>query len=300
MKRKALRKLRLGKPCRLTAGLTNHEHPAISPDGRLIAYYAGPYGSIQVSVADMQGRFAWAVSPQGGNNTQPAWHPSGDALAFRHQHSNDSKWELWEAKLEGDALPCAILADPQWHYKHPFYDPAGARLTYFTDEGSAGVYHIWILDLASGERCQVTFGDAQMHCHPVFSPDGGRIVYHAYEGTDETKVPAVVNLFELDIASGAVRELTTGTDQYKHPFYLDGSVITFHHERNSDGRRQLCAMHLKSREMVKLTDGKANDKHPCPWIDGKGRQWLAWASKKLGTELAAEAIDFDIFIAPLR
>ena len=301
MKKQDFRNLRLGAPQRLTAGLTGHEHPALSPDGRLLAYYAGAYGSIQVCVADRRGRLARVVSPLSGNSTQPAWHPSGERVAYRHQHDNDAKWELWETALYGPSTqPRCLLASPQWHYKHPYYDPTGAYLTYFTDENSPGVYHIWLWHLASGERRQLTFGDTQMHCHPVFSPDGRRIAYHAYRGTDENALPGVTNLYELDIASGQTRALTTGEDQYKHPFYLDDGVLTFHHESNADGRRWLCAMLLKSGEIVKLTSGKNNDKHPFPYMSCKGRMWLAWSSKKLGPELPEEPLDFDVFIARLK
>jgi Tol biopolymer transport system component len=300
MKRKEFRKLHLGQPTRLTAGLTPHEHPAVSPDGRLLAYYAGEYGAIHIYTADLRGRLARRLSPNGGNSTQPAWHPSGLAVAYRHQHSIDSKWELWETALNGDTAPRCLLADRQYHYKHPYYDPTGARLAYFSDEGSPGVFHIWVLDLPTGQKKQLTAGNTQMHCHPVFSPDGGRILYHAYRGTDESATPPVTNLYELDLASGAVRELTSGEDQFKHPFYLTNNVVTYHHERNSDGRRRLCAMHLRDCEIIALTSGKNNDKHPFPWIDRQGRMWLAWSSKKLGAEIAGESKSFDIFIAALE
>jgi Tol biopolymer transport system component len=300
MKRKEFRKLHLGAARRVTAGLTSHEHPAVAPGGKLLAYYAGEYGAIHIYTADMRGRLARRLSPNGGNSTQPAWHPSGLAVAFRHQHAPDSKWELWETALSGDIAPRCILADRRYNYKHPYYDPTGARLAYFSDEDSAGVFHLWLLDLPTGERTQLTFGDTQMHCHPVFSPDGGRIVYHAYRGTDESATPAVTNLYELELASGAVTELTTGEDQYKHPFYLTNCVITYHHERNSDGVRQLCAMHLHDRETLALTDGSDNDKHPFPWIDSKGRMRLAWSSKKRGPELPLESSSYDIFIARIE
>lgn len=300
MRKKLFKQLRLGKPERLTAGLISHEHPAVSPDGRLIAYYAGLYGSIEVIVADISGRFGRVVSPLGGNSTQPAWHPRGQSIAYRHQHSNDSKWELWQTTLTGEIAPRVLLADSRYHYKHPYFSPSGLQLAYFSDEDSPGVYHIWIAELPDLKRRQVTFGNTQMHCHPVFSPDGLRIAFHAYEGTDESKVPAVTHLCELDLASGRVTQLTGGPDQDKHPFYADDDVLTYHHERNSDGRRQLCALHLPSLKIVELTDGSDNDKHPFPYADVEGRLKLAWASKKLGGKLPGEACDFDIFTAPLK
>src|SRR5688572_28071329 len=185
MKRARFKRLRLGKPRQLTFGLTDHEHPSVSPDGEWIAYYAGTYGSIAILVCTIDGRFGRLVSPFGGNSTQPSWYPDVGAISFRHHHSPDSKWELWETALTGaDTEPRQLLASPRWHYKHPAYSPDGQLLAYFSDEGG-GTFHIWLWDLATSERRQLTFGETQMHCHPVFSPDGRRIVYHAYEGTDE-------------------------------------------------------------------------------------------------------------------
>jgi len=303
MNKADFRRLKLGKPREVTAGLTTHEHPAVSPDSRQIAYYTGIYGSIDIAVCSLDGRLARIISPHGGNSTQPDWRPDGLAVAYRHQHDNAAKWELWETPLTGpDLTPRQLLASPQWNYKHPVYDRAGQRITYFSEEGAAGgAYHIWVWELSSGERRQVTFGDTQMHCHPVFSPDGTRIAFHAYEGTDKSRVPGVSNLCELDLSSGAVTQLTQGGDQYKHPFYIDDDVLVYHHEDNTDGRRRLEAMHLATREVVVLTSGKDNDKHPSPF-KVKGRLHLAWASKKLAAELGqdGEGLEcYDIFIAPL-
>jgi len=298
MKRKDFSKLHLGKCQRLTAGLTDHEHPTLSPDGRWLACYSGEYGSLCVIVADRRGRFARRVSPHGGNNTQPTWDPAGQRVAYRHQADPEHKWEIWETVLLPQTQPECILGDPRWNYKHPSYHPTEARLAYFSDEGTAGIYHLWELDRANGQGRQLTFGDTQNHCHPVYSPDGGRIVFHAYEGVDQRE-PAVTNLYELSMTNGEVRRLTSGEDQYKHPFYLADDVITYHHERNADGRRWLEALHLKSGEVIQLTSGKKNDKHPYPWRV-KGKAFLAWSSKKLGSELENEPATYDIFIAELE
>jgi Tol biopolymer transport system component len=286
MRLEKFRGLKLGTPTQLTYGLIDHEHPSVSPDGRLLAYYAGLYGAIGIVVTALDGRFGRSVSPHGGNNTQPAWKPGV---------------VLWETALVGELEPRQLLADSRWHYKHPSYDPAGTRLAYFSDEGAdGGAFHIWVWDLATGERKLVTFGDTHMHCHPVFSPDGTRIVFHAYEGTDESRVPPITNLCELDLESGEVTWLTRAADQYKHPFYIDDEVIVFHHERNSDGVRGIEAMHLESREVVALTDGICNDKHPFPFRNPDGELQLAWASKKLGDEPEGEPHNYDIFSAALE
>jgi Tol biopolymer transport system component len=298
MKKKHFAKLKLQKVRRITAGLTDHEHPAVSPDGRFIAYYYGTYGSISIVVADMNGRLALRISPHGGNNTQPAWHPSGERVAFRHQHKMSSKWEIWATSLFGDTLARPVLADPRYDYKHPSFDQTGTRMAYFSDEGSPGIFHLWLFELEERKRTQLTFGEEQNHCHPVFSPDGQRLVFHAYEGIDQQD-PPVTNLYELELASGEITPLTSGRDQYKHPFYLEDGVITCHHEDNTNGDRWLEALRLKNGDIIKLTSGKKNDKHPYPYRDHKGRLCLAWSSKKLGEELDGEPKTYDIFTARL-
>ncbi len=293
------KQLELGKPRRLTAGLTSHEHPAISPDGQWLSYYSGEYGSIEVVVCDLRGRLARRASPHGGNNTQPAWHPSSLRVAYRHQHVNTAKWEIWETELTG-GQPTPLLADPRWHYKHPSYSPDGRLLAYFSDEGRPGVFNLWVLERPSLTKRQVTFAADSNYCHPVFSPDGKRLAFHAYAGTDESSVPAVTNLAELELGSGEVRWLTKGTDQYKHPFYLNADILTYHHERNRDGRRWLEALHLPTLKRRKLTTGENNDKHPFPFYGRHGKAYLAWSSKRLGDEVAGESSTYDIFLARLK
>jgi Tol biopolymer transport system component len=290
--------LRLKKPERLTAGLTDHEHPAVAPDGEHFAFYAGEFGAIQIYVADLDGRIARCVSP-GGNNTQPAWHPAGDRITFRHQQTPSHKWEVLEVPLFEGKPPKTVLADPKWHYKHPCYSPDGRVLAYFSDEGSPGIFHIWKLNVRSGKRKQLTFGDTQNHAHPVISPDHTRIVYHAYEGTDESRQPPVTNLYELELESGEVRPLTEGADQYKHPFYVNDALIVYHHERNTDGRRWIEALDLKTGKSWQLTSGEDNDKHPYAWVDPEGHRWVYWSSKKLGGEIVGEPHTYDIVRARL-
>jgi hypothetical protein len=318
------RRLHLGELSQLTAGLSDHEHPALPPDGLHLAYYEGEYGSICIIVADRSGRFARIASPLGGNSTQPAWHPQGQVLAYRHQARPQAKWELWYTAIKGDPAPRKLLGHTEYHYKHPSFDAAGQRLAYFSDEGSPGIFHLWLADVIEpvflraedehatgevyewvvgfslGERRQLTFARDRMDCHPVFSPDGRRLAYHVYRGTDENAKPAVTNLCELEIDSLAIRELTRAEDLYKHPFYLDDTVITFHHERNTDGVRRIAAMHLESQEIIGLTSGEKNDKHPFPWIDpATGQAYVLYSSKRHGEELPGEHGTYDILRAPL-
>ncbi|MCB1217442.1 PD40 domain-containing protein [bacterium] len=293
------RRLKLGEPQRLTGGLTDHEHPAVSPDGTMLACYSGDYGHISIVLLSIEGRFIRRLSRGDGNNTQPAWHPAGRKIAWRQQDGSSSPWRIVQSDILQELKHLALLEDAVFNYKHPCFDADASRLAYFSDEGTPETYQLWIMDLASGERRKLTDGPAgRNNCHPVFSPDGQRLVYHVYEGTGGAETP-VVNLYEIGIESGEIRQLTADEHQDKHPFYIDDEVISFHHRDNESRIRHIELMHLPTGERLKLTDGRHNDKHPFPYRDGKGQLHLAWSSKKLGTELADEEKTYDIFTAML-
>ena len=292
------RGLRLGEPLRLTGGLTDHEHPAVSPDGSLLACYSGDYGNIGIALLNCGGQFIRNMSQRSGNNTQPAWHPDSRSLVWRQQDSPELPWRIVRCDILGQLSVEPLLEHAQYSYKHPSYSPDARQLAYFSDECSPQIFHLWLLDLGSGERRQLTTGDTQNHCHPVFSPDGQRLIYHAYEGIGGEDNP-VTNIYELRLDSLAGRQLTDDEHQDKHPFYVDDEVISFHHRDNESRIRHLELLHLPSGERLKLTDGKHNDKHPFPYRDADGRQWLAWSSKKLGSELDGEEKTYDIFVAQL-
>lgn len=297
---KDFKKLELGKPLRLTGGLTDHEHPSASPDGSMLACYSGDYGHISIVLLTSDGRFIRRISRGDGNNTQPAWHPGGRHIAWRQQDSPKHPWRIVKSDIMQELEHEVLLEHPGFNYKHPCFSSDASRLAYFSDEGLPETYQIWVMDLKSGERRKLTDGpEGRNNCHPVFSPDDRRIVFHTYEGEGGMEKP-VVNLYEITLDSGKIRQLTDDPHQDKHPFYVDNEVISFHHRDNESRIRHVELMHLPSGERVKLTDGRHNDKHPFPFRDGDGRMQVAWSSKKLDSELDDEGKTYDIFVAELE
>lgn len=77
-------------------------HPAVSPDGRRIAY-AGrdAQGNIDVYVVNRDGSDVRRLTTTPGTDDQPAWSPDGTRLAFRSERSGSV--QVWTMQADGSA-----------------------------------------------------------------------------------------------------------------------------------------------------------------------------------------------------
>ena len=82
-----------GKPRRLTDEPGDASHPAVSPDGRWIAYYRIVDDERDVWVMPAKGGGSVRLTDHPGSDIHPAWSPDGTDLAFVSDRSG--KWDVW-------------------------------------------------------------------------------------------------------------------------------------------------------------------------------------------------------------
>jgi eukaryotic-like serine/threonine-protein kinase len=149
-------------------------NPDISPDGRQVLYAAGVSGGFDIFVLRVGGGRAinlTAGSP--GNDSQGAFSPDGERIAFRSERDGGG---IFVMGATGESVRRVTSSgfDPRW-------SPDGKVLTYATeavgDPYSRGVRaELWTADVASGASTRVWTGDA---AQPSWSPDGTRIAFWA-------------------------------------------------------------------------------------------------------------------------
>lgn len=142
----------VGAPRQMTEG-TYDDMPAVSPDGRLLAFTRAR--SIYVIEADR---------PEGAGNRAvrlargygPEWSPDGTRVAFTY--SGDDGREIWLMNADGSAK--RLLVDDVFGF--PSWSPGGNRIAYATSD-MAPDHGIWSIRADGTGKTQLSDGFYQAH-----------------------------------------------------------------------------------------------------------------------------------------
>jgi Tol biopolymer transport system component len=168
----------------LTSDPVEEVFPAVSPDGRKVAYERGNFrfsdSEIWIMNADGTGQRRIADTP-GTTQMRPTWSPNGRWIAFtsvdpsscRPGERNCATWSVWIVRPDGTGLR-QIRGGGGVGERFPRWSPNGRKLAFEADIETGDSYSIFVADLAGGGR-RVARGIVS---HPSWSPDGRWIVFH--------------------------------------------------------------------------------------------------------------------------
>jgi serine/threonine-protein kinase len=220
-------------------------YPSLSPDGRTVAYVAGPFGSQRVFVKSVTGGTAVQVTrePQ-GDHVLPRWSPDGSQIVF---HANASIYVV--PALGGTPRLVASNTDTA-RRAYATWSPAGDEIAYV--EGTLAVRQMARLyrrRLDGGEPRLIT-QDIEIHS-PTWSPDGKWIAYvsgnlqYAYGGALLGNLGPSA-LFVVATEGGAPIQLTDRRHLYTSPTWMpDGRSLLVVSSR--DGGRDVYRVRLDRR-----------------------------------------------------
>ncbi|MEP7067527.1 MAG: hypothetical protein ABI889_15940, partial [Gemmatimonadota bacterium] len=147
--------------------------PAISPDGRLIAFSTGsiePGGVSTLYVMNSDGSNLRALTSAPGLNYRPTWSPDGSQIAFGSSRNGDEEIYTMSADGSGQVnrtnAPDAFDFDPAWR-------PGGNSILFASDRDDPGHSYTIFSMTPSGDSVVPLVQGLQ----PEWSPSGTKFLY---------------------------------------------------------------------------------------------------------------------------
>jgi dipeptidyl aminopeptidase/acylaminoacyl peptidase len=207
----------------VTAAFGNIAAPVLSPDGRWLLFIHSYEDQDSVGIVDADGQY-WPGKLVSGEDfyMQPVWHPKGDRIAWIAWNHPNMPWDgtylrlgkLMKSSSSGLPTitdPTTIAGGDNVSIFQPEFSPDGRYLAYVSDE--AGWWHIYLYDMDSGERRQLTDEEAE-HGLPAWQ-QGSRT--YAFNPNSQSlyfirNQKGFASLWRIDLDTGQQRQLSLGEE----------------------------------------------------------------------------------------
>lgn len=253
---------------RRTVRLTNtpvwsEEEPAVSPDGRSIAYSRSWNGPRTIWIMSVDGRRARRLT--GGGDGSPAWSPDARFIYFDRSVKRGPEWcgAIFRKRVDGREVAEQVTRPSGFHsHFEPSVSPDGYRIA-FTDanqcSGGTAAYAVTVVDRFERETGDLAHLPGNNHSDsdpffesPSWSPDG-------------TRMALIKDIHALSIANvdgSGLRTITRKQFAHSDPpaWSPDSQWIAF-----TSQRADLWVIRADGTDLRRLTHTKAYEFHPS-WL----------------------------------
>lgn len=168
---------------RLTYGTWSDITPALSPDGKRVAFASNRGGHWDLYTLDLLSGETAQLTNTPQYDSSPSWSPDQAWMAFE-TYQNGSL-DIAILSLTDLTQPPILLTDDAGSEHSPAWAPNGREIAFVSD--SSGSADIWIADLNKTENrlTDLTNTPRVAENHPVWSPDGSHLAWSASSQTSD-------------------------------------------------------------------------------------------------------------------
>jgi Tol biopolymer transport system component len=201
---------------RITTSAATEREPAVSPDGRTLAFSSDAPGTFQIFLMPLPNGSPQPLTNDPLGAEQPSWSPEGGRLAY---HNNRG---VWVVGVDGKGTRSVVGVDGQdSQNEHPVFSPSGHGLIF--DRFN----QIHQVDLDNGLETSIVENWTTTIEHPSVSPDGHSIAFDVWCDT--------LSIWVVPIAANSrpcedgVRITAAGIGRATSPSFSPTGLVAFEH-----------------------------------------------------------------------
>ena len=268
-----------------TAKYNDDYSPAISPDGKWVAFASNRLQNAELYLIDLTDRSLRQLTHTDElDEYMPAFSPDGKSIAFATERtrggmmlppvqasgSDPSRASIYLMDIDGrNQRP---LVDADGADRAPVFSPDGRKIAFeskaptqaaASTPGSTennDTLEIYVIDVDGTNRMQLTHNDVD-DGHPTWSPNGKQIAYSSMVGD-------IYQVFIVNASGGTAKQLTFSDASHYHPiFSADGKRIIY--VSNAHNHYTLWMMNTDGTNKTQLTNHIGAHFEPSLSRDGK-------------------------------
>jgi TolB protein len=145
------------------ARMTMNVEPAISPDGKKVAFSSDRAGNPMIYVMDIDGSNVKRITFAGKYNSSPAFSPDGKRLAFAGRDKDH--FDIFTVNIDGTDMQRLTSAKKTngrlANHEYPSYSPDGRHVVFTSDR--TGTNQIYIISVDGTNEKRVTVDNANYY-----------------------------------------------------------------------------------------------------------------------------------------
>ena len=246
---------------------------AWSTDGKQVAFISNISGRNNVWLVSAEGGWPTQLTISDQRQSQPAWSPDGNWIAYTSDHDGDEQWDIFLVSPKTGEVT-NLTTSPESAEVEPAWSPDSKQLAYATKPKTGASYEIEMVDIATRHVTRLTKDTPKelSNSGPIFSHDGKFVAYtQSHAGGKDS------NIFVVDLATGHSTNLTPHDGIHNYfaaDVSPDGKTILITSDARN-GYDNVGLLDIAGKRIDWLTDEKWEVEAGSFAPDGKSLTWTA-------------------------